>query len=716
MMHIEEIVKRENVQAFLQNYRKVLETRSIVGAELTIPEEFLGIIRENIEQYSKLYKYMTVRTVKGRGRIAVMGTVPEAIWTEACGALTELSINMTGIEVAEWKVGGYVSVCNATLEDSDIDLANEILRVIGGAIGYAIDKTAIYGTGVKEPKGVALGKTAASITGSGAQLLRDILYASAEAKGKYSAGKKVWLMNPDTLDALRAQSIYAAGTGIVSGILDSVETFDFIPDGEIIVGYFDLYLLADRGDVRLKRTTEKQFVEDHTLLLGAARIDGVPVIPEAFTVIDFEITDDPTPGGKPTPITITENGTYTRGDGYSPVVVDVPEWEPTGDIKITSNGNYNVANYATASVSVGDPIVFYDGDVTVENGQFTVTSTKMIVDDRDTQERALTVDIQGAQNARPAVYISYVNTGGWNFDYTTPLTNVRGQISDDGIKQLTFTTTLPDGIYHVKLTESVDKYAPTTVTENGSHNVTNTNIVKVNVQSSGGDTLAQAIMGTLGEYENNEITAVPAYAFDGLKVTKLTLPAVEEVGTKWAGRNGMDGYAFYNLLATDINVPSLRRVVGNRNFGFSGIINVNWENFETDILPNTFEHCDALESISVRSGKSNKVGMNTSACTSCNSLERVELHCTSVLQGSIASNAFNSCGALVALVLDGHKNPGSSASPGWALSGVNAFSGTPIASGTGYVYVPDDEVDIYKAATNWSTYADQIKPLSEYQG
>ena len=42
------------------------------------------------------------------------------------------------------------------------------------------------------------------------------------------------------------------------------------------------------------------------------------------------------------------------------------------------------------------------------------------------------------------------------------------------------------------------------------------------------------------------------------------------------------------------------------------------------------------------------------------------------------------------------------------------FGGSKIASGTGYIYVPDDLVEDYKAATNWSTYAAQIKPLSEY--
>lgn len=31
------------------------------------------------------------------------------------------------------------------------------------------------------------------------------------------------------------------------------------------------------------------------------------------------------------------------------------------------------------------------------------------------------------------------------------------------------------------------------------------------------------------------------------------------------------------------------------------------------------------------------------------------------------------------------------------------------------IYVPDDLVESYKTATNWVTYTDKIKPMSEYQ-
>lgn len=48
------------------------------------------------------------------------------------------------------------------------------------------------------------------------------------------------------------------------------------------------------------------------------------------------------------------------------------------------------------------------------------------------------------------------------------------------------------------------------------------------------------------------------------------------------------------------------------------------------------------------------------------------------------------------------------------LENTSAFKDTPIASGTGYVYVPSALVDSYKTATNWSTYANQIRAIEDY--
>ena len=46
--------------------------------------------------------------------------------------------------------------------------------------------------------------------------------------------------------------------------------------------------------------------------------------------------------------------------------------------------------------------------------------------------------------------------------------------------------------------------------------------------------------------------------------------------------------------------------------------------------------------------------------------------------------------------------------------GTTVFQNTPIASGTGYIYVPASLIDSYKAADNWSTYANQFRALEDY--
>lgn len=48
-----------------------------------------------------------------------------------------------------------------------------------------------------------------------------------------------------------------------------------------------------------------------------------------------------------------------------------------------------------------------------------------------------------------------------------------------------------------------------------------------------------------------------------------------------------------------------------------------------------------------------------------------------------------------------------------SLGSTNTLENSLIANGEGYIYVPDNLVNLYKTATNWSTYANQIKPLSE---
>ncbi len=315
--------EREDVKAYLAEVRACIsEKRALTNVGLTIPEVFLGLLRENVLVYSKLYKHCAVRPVGGTAREVIMGSVPEAIWTDCCATLNELSLGFNDVEVDCYKIGGYFKVCNAILEDSDIDLAATLLEALGQAIGLALDKAILYGrnasTAMKMPQGIVsrLVQTEApsgypatartwedlhtsnvvSITAAnstGIKLFQSILAAAAAIKGKYAHGVKTWVMNEATYTKLQveAMSINAAGA-IVSGMNASmpvlgggIEVLDFIPDNVIIAGYFELYLLAERAGSKFASSEHAFFIQDQTAFKGTARYDGVPVIAEAFAAI-----------------------------------------------------------------------------------------------------------------------------------------------------------------------------------------------------------------------------------------------------------------------------------------------------------------------------------------------------------------------------------------------------------------------------------------------
>lgn len=119
----------------------------------------------------------------------------------------------------------------------------------------------------------------------------------------------------------------------------------------------------------------------------------------------------------------------------------------------------------------------------------------------------------------------------------------------------------------------------------------------------------------------------------------------------------------------------------------------------TAIKNNSFNGCTKLALTSLPSGITT---IESSAFRSCYGIK--ELDIKSEVITKIVSLSFHSCSNLAKLILRATTPP---------TLETSVFTSTPIASGTGIIYVPDEAVETYKAATNWSTYADQIKGISE---
>lgn len=319
--------EREDVKAYLNEVRSCIKNkRELTNVGLTIPTVFIDVIKENIENYSKLYKHVNVKAINGKGREVVQGTIAEAIWTECCAVLNELSLGFNDVEVDCFKVAGFYKVCNAVLEDSDIDLAASLLEALSQAIGLAVDKAILYGRNSASTQKMPLGivsrlaqtsepsnypatarpwvdlhtsnivSLSAGLTG--AALFKQIVLASAKAKGRYARGEKVWVMNENTYTKLMAETVSVNANGqIVTGVAGTmpvvggvIEVLNFIPDNTIIGGYFDLYLLGERAGAQFAQSEHAFFIQDQTAFRGVARYDGQPVIAEAFVAIGLEAT------------------------------------------------------------------------------------------------------------------------------------------------------------------------------------------------------------------------------------------------------------------------------------------------------------------------------------------------------------------------------------------------------------------------------------------
>ena len=318
----QEITAREDVKAFLGNLRSMKGAKaSISGGELTIPVILLDLIAENMYRYSKLLNRVRVRNVDGQARQTIAGTVPEAVWTEMCGVINELTFKFNQITLDGYKVAGFVPVCNALLEDNDVNLASWIVEMISESIGLAMDKAILYGKGsayhqplgivtrlAQESKPAGYPDTAPdwvdlhstnliSINNSytGAEFWAALTVAAGNTFTRYARGTQFWAMNSKTYAKLKSKAITFTASGdvvanvygllpVVTGDIDILE---FMPDNDIVGGYGDLYLLAQRAGMTIEASREVQFIQDNTVFKGKMRADGAPAIAGAFVAINI---------------------------------------------------------------------------------------------------------------------------------------------------------------------------------------------------------------------------------------------------------------------------------------------------------------------------------------------------------------------------------------------------------------------------------------------
>lgn len=207
--------------------------------------------------------------------------------------------------------------------------------------------------------------------------------------------------------------------------------------------------------------------------------------------------------------------------------------------------------------------------------------------------------------------------------------------------------------------------------------------------------LFTGVTGMLGMYSFNDCTALTSIKLpDGITTISGNSTLAKGAFYQCTSLNSIKlpsslvtigANAFHKCPLTELTeLPSNVETIEFFAFGYAQFTSIKINEGCTKIGKAAFQHCDKLTFIDLPS-TIKSIGDTSFIYTSLTTVI-----CRATTPPSLVKNAFG--------------------------AGLGTVAQAPIAQGAGAIYVPDDAVEVYKAETNWSAYANVIKPLSEYNG
>ena len=239
----------------------------------------------------------------------------------------------------------------------------------------------------------------------------------------------------------------------------------------------------------------------------------------------------------------------------------------------------------------------------------------------------------------------------------------------------------------------------------GNTTITSFNEIKYfkNCRTIGGSAFYGCSSMALTSLELPQCTSIGNYAFNGcssMALTSLELPQCTSIG----------GHAFQDcssMALTKLELPLCTSIGGSAFNGCPLLSEITFQNVTT-VGTQAFRGSTIakikLPSVETMAASSNYEGI----FSYCTNLVLVDLgeNCSSIGNESLGRYVGTS-GKNITLICRASTPPtlgGPIINKGW------------IKATIGEIYVPDESVEAYKTATNWSAYANIILPLSQYKG
>lgn len=227
-------------------------------------------------------------------------------------------------------------------------------------------------------------------------------------------------------------------------------------------------------------------------------------------------------------------------------------------------------------------------------------------------------------------------------------------------------------------------------------NTTGTTAVITGTESSGGISIDDIATGEIGTDIVITSSTIRKYGFACTNITSVVADNVTDL-------SGGNAANIFNLCTnlTSIHMAELTSIGNSGSFcaGCTKLTRIYLPKI-VDLGNYAFQSCTSLKAVALQSAWG-----SYQSFTGCSNLEVVDYGAKGTTRSGINVSNFANCKKLKVLILRGESYL-------HGLSNINAFNGSPFASGGsgGTIYIPKSLYDQlgtgtndYKAATNWST-------------
>lgn len=292
---------RHGKQALAAEEYRALKAGTDAAGGYLVPTEMERKLIDGLKEENVMRQLATVITSSTDRQIPVVASHGKAYWTAEEGNYTESDDAFGQKFLGAHKLTVLMKISEELLQDSAFDLEGYTVREFTRRVGVKEEEAFISGDGEGKPKGfladAQVGKKAAANNAIAADELIDLYHS---LKRPYRT-RAVWLVNDDTVKALRKLKIgatdqYLWQPGLQAGEPDRIlgrplvvaaamPTIDTSAK-PIAFGDFSYLWIADRKGFYFQRLNELYATTGHVGFRAYQRVDCVLTLPEAIKLLE----------------------------------------------------------------------------------------------------------------------------------------------------------------------------------------------------------------------------------------------------------------------------------------------------------------------------------------------------------------------------------------------------------------------------------------------